>query len=372
MRRKFMVAVVTILVAGLVGFGESSTPQADRDAQLTEAMPKLLQQAEIPGAIVGVWQDGKAPYVRAFGVQDTATNQPMTPDLYMRIGSLSKTFTVAALLLLVQEGKVGLDDPIDKYVPDVPNGNMITLRQLAAMRSGLFDYSAVVVPKLPSQPERQWTPQELLQISFSRPPLFEPGAKFDYSNTNTVLIGLVVEKVSGQSLKTYIDEHILKPQHLDHTVFPNDGTSFPSPHSHGYAKGADGTTLDATDWNSSWGWAAGHMISTVDDVHVWARDWATGKLFTAEVLRARDQFLPAPEEGEGAQYGLAIENQNGWIGHNGNIAGYLTYPYYLPAEEMTVVVLLNSSVDVLASWGLMEEFIKIVSPDHPWPKPPSE
>jgi CubicO group peptidase (beta-lactamase class C family) len=96
-------------------------------------------------------------------------------------------------------------------VPDVPNGHNITIRQLAAMRSGLYDYSEVVVPALPSQPHCRWTPEELLEIGFSQPPLFAPGAEFDYSNTNTALLGLVIETVSGQPLYAYIEEHIARP-----------------------------------------------------------------------------------------------------------------------------------------------------------------
>ncbi|GAB4051602.1 serine hydrolase domain-containing protein [Catellatospora paridis] len=379
MWRKSVVGVAAIVVTALVGCAQSTLQpvdrdgrrSADRDAQLTAAVPELMRQASVPGAIVGVWQEGKAPYIRAFGVQDTSTGQPMTPDLHMRIGSLTKTFTVTALLQLAQQGKLGLDDPIDRYVPGVPSGDVITLRQLAAMRSGLFNYADVTIAGLSSEPDRQWTPQELLAVSFSRPLLFEPGTKFDYSNTNTVLLGLVVEKVSGQSIEAFIDQHILKPERLGSTAFP-PGADFPSPHSQGYAKAADGATVNATDWNSSWGWAAGQMVSTLDDVRVWTQDLATGKLLTPEMLQQRNQFLPAPEEGQGAQYGLAIENQNGWLGHNGNIAGYMTYPYYLPAEQTTMVVMLNSNVDVPGSWALMEGIVKIISPRHPWPKPPTD
>jgi len=107
---------------------------------LDNAIPAAMGRAFIPGAIVGIWQDGREPYVRAFGVRDTATGEPMAPELYMRIGSTSKTFTVTAVLMLADRGKLGLDDPIDRYVEGVPSGNQITLRQLAAMRSGLYDY----------------------------------------------------------------------------------------------------------------------------------------------------------------------------------------------------------------------------------------
>ena len=365
-----IVAVLAISMTGLVGCGESAVQPAVPDAQLDATIPGAMEHAAIPGAIVGVWQDGAAPYVQAFGVGDTATGDPMAPDLFMRIGSLTKTFTTTAVLQLVDQGKVGLDDRIDRYVPDVPNGDTITIRQLAAMRSGLPDYSEVVIPALPSQPQRQWTPQELLEISFSRPPLFAPGTEFDYSNTNTALLGLVVEKVSGQPLNAYIDEYITRPENLGHTSVPTDA-ALPSPHAHGYTKTPDGESVDATDWNPSWGFGAGNMISTLDDLRVWVRDLATGTLLSPATQREREQFQPAPSEGAGSLYGLGVEYQNGWIGHNGNIAGYQTYAYYLSPEGKTVVMLFNTNVDPLSVWNFFAEIVKIISPDHPWPAPPS-
>jgi D-alanyl-D-alanine carboxypeptidase len=169
---------------------------------------------------------------------------------------------------------------------------------------------------------------------------------------NTVLLGVVVEKVSGQSMSSFIEQNILKPEGMTHTVYPV-GAEVPSPHAHGYQKLPDGRIVDATGWNTSWGGAAGQMISTLDDMRVWARDLALGKLISPAMKRERDQFLPAPEEGDGALYGLALENQNGWIGHNGNILSYMTFPYYLPAERITIVVMTNSGVDVPGTWLMM-------------------
>jgi D-alanyl-D-alanine carboxypeptidase len=338
---------------------------------LDKAIPAAMQRAAIPGAIVGIWQDGHEPYVRAFGVRDTATRQPMTPDLHMRIGSNTKAFTVTSLLMLADQGKLGLDDPIDRYVTGVPGGDRITLRQLAAMRSGLYDYADDTNPKLPQQPFRQWLPRELLEIAFQHPLQFPPGSDFDYSNTNTVLLGVVVEKVSGRPLASLIEQNILKPQGLSRTVFPA-GAEIPSPHAQGYFKLPDGRIVDATNWNASWGWASGNMISTLDDMRVWTRDLALGKLISSAMKRERDRFLSAPAEGEGALYGLAIENQNGWIGHNGNIMSYMAYPYYFPAEQITMVVLLNSGVDVPGSWIMVQDITRIISPDHLWPNLPKK
>ena len=187
------VAIMVTFAAGILVGGNASSLADERADALDKAIPVAMQRASVPGAIVGIWQDGREPYVRAFGVRDTATRQPMATDLYMRIGSNSKAFTVTAILMLADQGKLGLDDPIDRYVKGVPGGNRITLRQLAQMRSGLYDYADDTNKDLPQQPFRKWTPRELLAVAFRHPPVFPPGTKFDYCNTNTVLLGLVVE-----------------------------------------------------------------------------------------------------------------------------------------------------------------------------------
>jgi D-alanyl-D-alanine carboxypeptidase len=355
------------LVAGSTAWGAAQA----RDAALDQAIPAAMQRASIPGAIVGIWQDGREPYVRAFGVRDTATGEKMATDLSVRIGSNSKAFTVTAILMLADQGKLGLDDSIGRYVEAVPNGGQITLRQLAQMRSGLYNYSDDTIPEMARQPFRQWTPGELLAIAFRQPPLFPPGSQFDYCNTNTVLLGLVVEKVSGQKLASFIKQNILKPLSLTRTVFPA-GAELPSPYAHGYFKMPDGKIVDATDWNPSWGWASGNMISTLADMRVWARDLAVGKLISPAMKTEQHKFLPAPPEGDGALYGLALENQNGWIGHNGNINSYMAFPYYLPAERMTLVVLTNSGVDIPGQWVMMQDITRIISPNHPWTGLPRE
>jgi D-alanyl-D-alanine carboxypeptidase len=330
-----------------------------------------MKRASVPGAIVGVWREGQPPSVRAFGVRDTASGEPMATDLFLRIGSNTKAFVVTAMLMLADQGKLGLDDPIERYVRGVPSGGRITLRQLAQMRSGLYNYSEVTNKDLPRHPSRKWTPQELLEVAFRHPLVFSPGSAFDYCNTNTVLLGLVVEKVSGQSLASFIDQNILKPEGLTHTVFPA-GAEIPSPHSQGYFKMPDGKIVDATNWNPSWGWASGNMISTLDDMRVWTRDLAIGKLISPAMKREQQQFLAAPPEGDGALYGLALENQNGWIGHNGNILSYMVYPYYLPSERMTMVVMLNSGADIPGSWRMIQDITRIISPNNVWPGLPKE
>ena len=367
-----------LAAAGVVGSLAAPTRRSSAAAsqtapwatELTETISTLLPRTTIPGAIVGVWQEGQSDYVEAFGVQDVDTGEPMTPDLYMRIGSNTKSFTTTAILQLVEQGRIGLDDPVASYVSGVPNGEQITIRQLGMMRSGLLNYAEITIPLLPSEPQREWTPEELLSISFRQPPLFAPGARFDYSNTNTVLLGVVVEQVTGQPIRDYIHEYILAPEALTQTSFPV-GAEFPSPHSHGYWRTSAGEIVDTTDWNISWGGAAGQMVSTLGDLRVWARDLATGTLLTPAIQREREQFLPAPEEGEGVLYGFGMSDNNGWRCHVGNVLGYVAYPVYLPARQMTLVVLLNSSVDILESVDVMQAITRVISPDNVWPNPPA-
>ena len=189
--------------------------------RLDAAIDQVMTAASIPGAIIGLWgPEGR--YVRAVGAADKATGAPMKADFYSRIGSMTKTFTVTGVLQLAEQGKLGLDDPIGKYIDGVPQGDKITLRQLARMRSGLENYAKTpgFQQVLVADPYRNFTPQELLGYAFAAPMPFPPGEAFEYSNTNTVLLGLVVEKVSKQSLPDYIKDHILTPLGLDHTIFP--------------------------------------------------------------------------------------------------------------------------------------------------------
>src|SRR5690349_12265814 len=199
-------------------------PIGDAVAQrLDAAVNQAMSSAGVPGAIVGIWSpDGD--YVRAFGVADKVARTPMKTDLYSRIGSVTKTFTVTAILQLADQGKLGLDDSIAEFVDGVPLGNRITLRQLARMQSGLFNYSNSpdFQKALSADPRRGFTPRELLSYALSQPNTFPPGGGFEYCNTNTVLLGLVVQKVSGQPLPDYIEDHILTPLGMGHTSFPTD------------------------------------------------------------------------------------------------------------------------------------------------------
>ncbi|MFF3614321.1 serine hydrolase domain-containing protein [Streptomyces sp. NPDC002580] len=336
-------------------------------ARLDKAVEDVRRQAHIPGVIVGLWMPGKGDYVRATGVANTATRAPMDVRSFVRIGSETKTFTVTALLKLVDDHRIGLDDPISKYVRGVPDGRHITLRQLAGMRSGLFPYTsdADFEHDLLSDPQRTFTPRELLAYGFKHPNTFAPGAEFQYSNTNLILLGLVIEKVSGHPLADFIHQQVLRPAHLRRTLFPR-GNEFPDPHPHGYTdQTLNGGIADATYWNPSWAWAAGAMISNLHDLRRWAKIVATGTLLSPRTQAQRLRTLPTGFPG--TTYGLGIFDANGWIGHNGSLPGYETVTVYLPSEKATLVLMINTdatSGGQEPSTLLARAITQIVTPDH--------
>ncbi|MFG2498561.1 serine hydrolase domain-containing protein [Streptomyces sp. NPDC048441] len=313
-------------------------------SRLDKTMNDVGKKADIPGAVVGLWMQGKGCYVRSMGVADTRTGEPMAADSFVRIGSETKTFTVTALLELVDEGRVKLDDPISTYVKGVPKGHRITLRQLAEMRSGLFPYTedAGFVHDLLSDPQRTFTPRQSLAYGFKHRNTSAPGKKFQYSNSNLILLGMVIEKVSGHPLADFIHHRVLRAAHLRHTLFPR-GNEFPQPHPRGYTdQTLSGEVADATNWNPSWGWAAGAMISNLHDLRHWAKSVATGQLLTAKTQKQRLKTLPTGFPG--TTYGLGILKTNGWIGHNGSIPGYETVTVYLPSKKATLVVMMNTDI----------------------------
>lgn len=376
-------AVTTLLLAASGCAEESGSPQSSTTAppaatakpiddalaqRLDTAINQAMTTTGVPGAIVGIWgPDGD--YVRAFGVADKSTRAPMKTDFYSRIGSVTKTFTVTAVLQLADEGKLGLDDPVAEYVPGVPLGDRITLRQLARMQSGLFNYSASpeFQKAMFADPRRAFTPRELLNYALSEPNQFPPGGRFEYCNTNTILLGLVVQKVTGEPLHSYVHDKILAPLGMNHSSFPTTN-EFPDPHAQGYTvQTADGKEATATDWDPSWGWAAGAMISTLDDMRIWAGALATGKLLTPRMQEQRLQTVGSPGMPPQDGYGLGIFNLGGWIGHNGSLPGYQTVVVHLPQKQTSLVITTNTDIEYQGgepSTTLATAITKELTPDH--------
>ncbi|MFF2658554.1 serine hydrolase domain-containing protein [Kitasatospora sp. NPDC058032] len=344
-------------------------------AQLDETIQQVMREAGIPGVQVDLWIPGQGGYLRAFGVADKETGAPMTDRLNMRIGSETKTFTATAVLQLVDEGLIGLDDPIAKYLDGVPSGEEIRVRDLLDMRSGLFPYSSDedFINAFLADPDRVFTPEELLAYGYKHENEFAPGSQFQYSNSNYILLGLLVERVSGRSLEAFVHDRITEPSGLRRTLFPR-GTELPEPYAHGYTdQTPSGAVADSTHWDPSWAWSAGALVSDLHDLGRWAKDVATGTLLSPGTQAQRLAVLPTGVPGAG--YGLGIFDINGWIGHNGSLPGYESLTIYLPEECATLVVLLNTDISSEGSEPstlLGRAITSVITPDHIYDIPPGK
>jgi len=318
---------------------------AEMVAKLDAAARLSFKEAAAPGAIVGV----RAPdgtWSAAYGKADPVAGTPMQVGMHTRIGSVTKTFTGTVVMQLAEAGKLSLDDPIEKYVPGVPNGSRISLRLLADMTSGVASYtrSTKFTDIYFAKPETIFSPDRLLAIGISQSPLFEQGARFDYSNTNTILLGMVIEKVTGQHLGDVFKKLVFDPLGLDNTSWPGESTEMPTPYAHGFTLQGDYAKPDApsnaTNWNPAWGWAAGELISNMADLLTYGRALGTGQgLLGPAAQAARLRSFPDP-----AGYGIAVGCIDGWVGHSGELPGYNTTVYYDTTRDTTVVVQVNSDI----------------------------
>ena len=299
---------------------------------------------------------------------ETRREEPAAVDTHFRIGSITKTMTSAATLLLAQEGKLSLDDPVTKYIPDVPNGDNITIAQLLEMRSGLYNFtnSPAITTRMDDDPTKVWKPQQLLDIAFAQPPNFAPGAEYEYNNTNYVLLGLIVEKLDGQPIATVFEERFFKPLGMTDTSFPAAASNaIPEPFSHGYMYGGASTVMtgsppytpamaaearagtlqpkDYTDVNHSFAWAAGAVISTAADLATWMKALSGGKVFNAEYQRIwQDSAEIINPANSYNWYGYGID-QLRWGKHvldlhGGQTTGYNAEAGHDPATDMTLVI----------------------------------
>lgn len=329
--------------------------------------PKLAAQfaaSKAPGAVVLVLSPKLGNWSATYGTSTLGTNRPTSLADHIRIASNTKTMTGTVILQLVAEKKLRLSDPISMFRPDVPNGQHITIEELLDMRSGLYNFSESLElnQALDETPGRVWTPSQLLQIAFSNPPYFAPGTGYHYSNTNTVLLGLVIEKLTHQSLRVALTDRIFRPLGLTQTSFPSGSdASLPQPHPQGYLFGTnvetredpalsparqaavDAGTLtptDVTDLNPSWIWAAGGAISTARNLATYVKKLVGGGLLPSGLQRQRLNSA-VPISPGGAAYGLALAKFGSFYGHTGEVPGFNSFMGYDPVRHITVITWTN-------------------------------
>jgi D-alanyl-D-alanine carboxypeptidase len=344
-------AVAALLVlsmsSGLPGgaLADERFPPADEEALVDIINTGMTAQRQ-PGLIVGIWIPARGSLVRAFGTSDLASNTPMQVDDHVRIASITKTFMAVVTLQLVDEGRLSLDDTLSNYVNGVTNGNRITIRNLLGMTSGIYDFTSddKFLKDFTDDPLMSFAPQNVLDILKRHKPAFGPGEKISYCDTNYILLGMIVEKVTGEPVQTTITEKILKPLGLRQTSFPT-APAIPEPFARGYYAGEDGKGKfkDYTATDPGVAWTAGAMISTLEDLRAWAKALATGALLTPARHAEQMRFGTITTKPLYVGYGLGIGNFGGLIGHNGAIFGYTTAMFYWPDANAMIVLAGNQA-----------------------------
>lgn len=252
--------------------------------------------------------------------------------------------TTTLILQLVADGKLSLDDPVSKYVKGVPNGDEITIRELGSMTSGLADYTKdpAFQKLLIADLGRRWTDEELLSYALDAKPNFAPGTAFEYSNTNTVLLGQVVEKITGRYFAEGLRNGVFTPLGLDSTFYPDDGV-VPNPTPIGYQLDSETNELVPVSLNMTALGPSGGAASTVYDLYFWGEALADGSLITPELQKERMAGARKPGENdpEYDAYGFGIGELDGWWGHTGEGLGFEALVMSDPKSGSTVVILMN-------------------------------
>lgn len=350
--------------------------------QLRKIVQEAMQKAGIPGAIVGVWAPDRGTLVEAFGVADLTAMTPLTVNHRVRIGSVTKSFTSTAILQLVDEGRIDLDDTIEKYVKKhnlkISNAKDITIRQLLNHTSGLFSYTDDPALEAVSYANLLlvWSPEELINLGVSHRDYAPPGKEYHYSNTGYALLGLIIEDESKEkkSAAEEIDQRIIKRLGLANTAFPRD-QMLQEPYAKGYMADADlftlsmtlrgsktpGAMTDVTLLHPSWPWTSGAVTSDLNDLKVFAKALGIGSLVSKKMQEQRLKTVAIP--GDAARYGLGVLTFAGFIGHRGAVPGYDVCVFYSPELDATFIVLLTMNPNKTGSDALALNLLKQVYPE---------
>ncbi|MEH0423397.1 serine hydrolase domain-containing protein [Streptomyces sp. B21-083] len=335
-------AVAVAVAAGAFAAPATAAP-AERGGDVGHEATRTAMNAAVQDGVPGVAlqaRDWHGVWKATAGVGDLKTNQPRSAQDNFRAGSITKTFIATVLLQLEAEGRVSLDDTVDKWLPGVVRGNghdgrKITLRQLLNHTSGIFNYTededfqreVFLAEGFFKNRYRTWTPNEIVKIAMAHKPEFAPGASWSYSNTNYTIAGMVIKKVTGNSYGDEVRRRVIKPLGLQGTYMPGTSAKVPQTSSRAYsplAENATGKIYDVTELNPSVANSAGEIITNSGDLNRFYSALLRGKVLPAKQLAEMKTTVPAAEVG--GRYGLGlIENELScgitvW-GHSGGIHG---------------------------------------------------
>lgn len=356
-----VVAGCLALVVVPAGSGSPQHGSIERAPDLQQVVERLVAGGA-PGALAIV-RTPTGVHRAAAGFASLNPKVPLRPTDRFRIASVTKTFVAALVLRLQAEHRLGLEDSVERWLPHtVPHGTAITVRELLNHTSGLFDYDddSTWVNARISKPGRQWSPRELISIANSHRPLFEPGTNWSYSNTNYVLLGLVVEAATKTSLAEALQSRLFRPLSLSSTSYP-PGTAIEGRYAHGYFVSRPplpyraGTLIDISTILSPSGWGAGQMLSNADDLTRFFAALLGGRVLPAAQLKAmKNEVLPH-------RYGLGLRITNTScgkaFGHNGDFPGYRNTVWATADGRRVISVMVNID-ETGVPWNTLESAAK--------------
>ncbi|ANJ26096.1 serine hydrolase domain-containing protein [Agromyces aureus] len=359
-------AVAVTLLSGCLGTaprGGSDAATSSPAASATPLDPELLGQLEaaldegfaasgMPGVTVGLWIPGHEEWVATRGVSDLDSNEPMDRANQSKIGSVTKTIVGQVALQVIGDGTAGLtlDDTIDRWYPEVPESNAITLRMLMNMSSGIGPPGQTQLDRICADPHSTITPDEMIAIGAATPrEPYAPGEGMTYSGYNTFILGRILERTTGTDLAALIDEHLLKPLGMTRSRFAPDAV-LAEPFNRGYSEFCPQypQPTDTTDWTNHEAWAAGAMLSTIDDLHTWGIALGEGYGLTPEMRTARLEDRAPGSIGAGYEYGLAVnvhvDPDSGCVldvNHSGAEPGYGAHVQYFEGSKAVLALIGN-------------------------------
>jgi len=361
-RRRFLApAMLLAAAAPLCGQTATAVDTAAIRAQLDSTFQAIYEAGSFPGATAAVALPDGSTLALAVGFADSVRRVPMRPSDRMLQGSVGKTYYAAVAMQLVAAGLLDLDAHVSDYLGDrswfdrIPNARDITVRNLMNHTSGVmrYEFKEQFLIDLRADPDKRWEPEELVAYVLDEEASFAAGAGWEYSDTNYILLGMIIEGITGRALYTEVEERILEPLDLRNTV-PSDSRTIPGL-VQGYAGtgnpflGRDEVLLPDGRFviNPQFEWAGGGYASTTEDLARWAKADYEGRAFDPELLPAVLDGVPA-RLGPGSSYGLGVIIQETPLGttygHSGFFPGYLTQVAYYPEQRIAVAVQVNTSV----------------------------
>jgi D-alanyl-D-alanine carboxypeptidase len=363
-------ALAVLSAAAVATAGGAQAGPGRQPAQVLALARQFKQANDLHAVIFGVWVNGQPLEVCALG--QSLTNQPATTAMHFRIGSIAIPYEAILLLQLVQEHKVSLNDKLSRWLPAIPHASQVTLGDLAASRSGYYDYeqSPDLVKRLYTNPFQYFTQKYLLSLAVTKPLKYTPGTSWSYAHTNWVLLGEALTKITGQPLATLIQQKILQPLDLQNTVSSVNPYMEP-PVLQGYDN-ERGPYEDATYWNPSWSLAHGAiMYSDINDVGKTAIAVGSGQLLSPQYYRqmiAPRSLISKPGQPK-AYYGLGVVLDNSWVVQNPLLPGYNGAFAYLPSAKIAIAAVTtigkHASASVNFSLNLVKELSRYLVPAQP-------